>query len=256
MNATKRIVAGLASIACLAAAALAWVSPAAATDTATPAPVRIEKVEVGGDLTGKTTVRIDGKVVAPKTGPTASAVQTTTFTPRYNGWAFQFRQVCIWNIMNSSAYNVGWTAGQWQAGTATIIPTVRAASSNCNDFPGWQRLRVYQYSATDGLCVKVTGRRIPVPWPGPVNPYYSTVWDGQDGGPAIWINQAYLSCRNDVEARAHWLSIAEGYAFGLSTFDSDCSIDAVMSTCEIMITLIAGARAYDRNRLYLLMNPS
>jgi len=184
---------------------------------------------------------------------------TVQGVPGYFGWRYLFKDICLHDIQMSSDWDFGWTGNTWEP---AVVTGWRSSASGCNDYPAWQRMRLYQYSEPDGFCGKLTGTRTAATPPHPVNSHYAEVWTGTDGGPAIWLNLWYYAgCRDTATRRSNALSKLEGHAFGLNNYGPACGDNtvataSVLNTCAAEQYLRAGAYAKDRNVLTLLMNPS
>ena len=185
----------------------------------------------------------------------ATAVQEGA--PGYRGWRYAGKSICVLDGLGTqSLYDVGWTANSWESGTSTVITGYRTAAQGCNDYPAYQRLRVYFYSAPDNLCGKVTTTNLTLATD-PENPYYTQLHSSDNGGPAIWLNNFYYDgCRETAVNRSHLLSSLEGYVFGVRVY-RDCTLNNydVQNDCEWSRDNIAGAWAVNRNQIFNLMNP-
>lgn len=225
----------------LATGSIASTATAAHAPTqAAPVQAKGQYVEVATSITGKTSVKVNGRT------PTAVAS-----IPYFQGWRYAGKGICVWDVQNSSAYDVGWEANTFEAAGATVNTTYRTAAQGCSGIvsSNSQVLRVEQYDAADGNCAKHTGWVNEVALP--QNVYYHQVWNATVA-PTAWVNLHYAVCTTTATNRQHAMGSGMGQVFGLGNFSDDTTM-AVMNTLKYDVT--AGAWAHDRNRLNLLMNP-
>lgn len=195
----------------------------------------------------------------PPSPSTDSSMETTEVTtaPTYTSWRYSNKTICVWNVMNSSLYNVSWEADSFEAGAVgynqgTISTVYRTAAQGCPGWPRSQILRIVQYSYPDNSCTAVDGTLDVATYPS--NSHYRYVWNDVEY-PTAFVNQYYTLCKDTATHRQHSLGIAMGQVLGIENF-SDPSTYAVMNKASWAYNIISGAWAHDRNRLYYLMNPN